>query len=325
MSGPVIAADDLGTDKVFDLDVLAAQILERDRIRANDVRTYWLLTGLDLLAAKRQVRHGDFGDWCKEKLQYSIRKAERLMQAADLFRPMAESDKLSFLPPKSLAYQLSAPSFPKQLRDEIVPQLLAGDRTALGSAREAVKKHKAAAKAKEGRETAGIERATDQPPAELELQAAARSAALDILTTELGNDLPKFLALAKKAGPDGVLSIAVQRELQVRLEEKTTPVEDVAAVVADEPEVADMETGPASVVSEGELPASLAPMNTADMGHATETIPDEAAAADVSLRVPNARSQMGHGKFGDLNGVVSTFPARSPGKRPRFGQSRGRA
>jgi len=219
--------------KVIGLDALAAQILERDRVVLEGARSYWLLNGLDLLRAKQLIGHGNFEAWCETKLDYSKSKVEKLMRAATLFGPMLESGNLTDLPPRSLAYQLSAPSFPQQLEDEFVPRLIAGEQAALNSARVAVRKHQevvktAARRVKllpEQQELASKREATQarrnapeeqQCKAERERQAAARSAAVDLIIARLGNDLPKLLALLAAAGPDGTFSYGFERELEVR-------------------------------------------------------------------------------------------------------------
>lgn len=222
----------------LDLDQLAAQILGRDRVLLEGVRSFWLQNGLDLIDAKRLIGHGNFEAWCKAKLDYSKSKVEKLMRAAALFGSMVESGNLTDLPPRSLAYDISAPSVPQTLRDEYVPRLIAGEQAALAPAQKAIQDHKREAKKEKRRTALSAEkqvlldtsatarmaldvRAEQQREAEHERQAAARSAAVDLIVTRLGDDLVELLALAVESGPSGIFSLLVERELNSRAQVAT--------------------------------------------------------------------------------------------------------
>jgi len=58
-------------EQMNELRVLAERIRERDRHLKECARSHWLQNGLDLLAAKRFVGHGNFERWCRKELSYS--------------------------------------------------------------------------------------------------------------------------------------------------------------------------------------------------------------------------------------------------------------
>lgn len=205
-------------------DQLAARILERDRILLEGARFYWLQNGLDLNAAKRLLGYGNFEAWCKDKLSYSKSKAERLMRVATLFGPMLESGNLTDLPPRSLAYDLSAPSIPDTLRNEFIPRLLAGESSALTQAQQAIKDHKWATKKTRHQavapedEVAAPERPLTSHQAKQQAvndsQRNARDAAVMLIFSAFREHLPMLLAHVDAAMPGEVFGFVVERELR---------------------------------------------------------------------------------------------------------------
>ncbi|MFH8566825.1 DUF3102 domain-containing protein, partial [Streptomyces sp. NPDC017988] len=216
----------------LDPDQLAAQILERDRVLFEVAPSFWLQNGLDLIEAKRLVGHGNFEAWCKAKLNYSKSKTEKLMRAAALFGSMLESGNLTDLPPRSLVYELSAPSFPQKLRDEFVPRLIAGERAALKPAKAAVKMHREAKKAErrtvrtseeqalpdnvDATHTKQFAREEAKQQAVYELRLKAREAAAALIFAEMGASLLKLLEHVAHAGPGEVFGFELERELRQR-------------------------------------------------------------------------------------------------------------
>ncbi len=85
------------------------------RIRALNARISFnmILIGLELIAVKKALGHGEFGGWVKAEFGWSGRTARRFMQAAEVFG--AKVDTVSVLDPSAL-YLLSAPSTPDQVR-----------------------------------------------------------------------------------------------------------------------------------------------------------------------------------------------------------------
>lgn len=316
--------------QVLRLEELADRIVSRDAHLLRSVSRHLLETGLDLIEAKRLVNHGCFEKWCRSKLGYSKRKAEMQMAAAEMFGRLLKNETVSDLPPVSVAYALSAPSLDPDIRDRFLPRALKGEKVG-PELRRAIRDHRVAAKGRmpSSDDRGQGQRGDDGPAtctavaeqhgqAELdEGQAAARSAAVTLIVGRFGDGLSELLKLVAEAGPGVILGPEIEGELQVRSREKTASVEDKAAVVADEPEVADVEAVPALTMSEVGPPASSVP-TTADEEHVARPIPDEAAAADVPLPVPTMAPHAVSGKYGDLKRVVSTFPTGEREQRPRY-------
>lgn len=333
------------TSQTPKLEDLARSILERDRLAVVYAHSQWLENGRDLLEAKAILVHGDFGEWCKRQLSYSPRTAQKLMQAADVWGPWLKSESGSVLLKPTIVYLLSAPSVSQEIREVYVPRVIAGEdvavelRSAIKDQRDSEKKAKErrarlAAKSAEARQAQAQRekakarreaREAEERRVEQERQATACSTALALIQARFGDDLPALIALAAEAGSGSVFSFAAERELQTLAQVKTTLVEDEAGIVADEPEVADVETVPSSCMSEVGPPASSIPMNTADEEHAAGPGRQEAVAADMPLLVPNASPRAGTGKFADLASVVRQVEAARREKRPKFKQQNGQA
>lgn len=312
----------------LELDALAQRIKERDRAAEMYAHAQWLENGRDLLKAKDIVGHGDFGEWCERELSYTARTAQKLMRAAEVCGPYFENESGSHLPKPTIIYLLSAPSVPQEIRDAYASRVIAGEdvgvelRSAIKDHRDAEKKakerkaHLAATSPKTLMAQTQRERVralreareAEEHHIELERQATARSAALALIQTRFGDELPVLIALVAKGGTGSVFSIAAERELQLRLDEMTAVVEEGAGVVRDEPEVADVETVPASATSKGGPPASSMPRNSVDEEHAAAQFPHAPASAEISLPKSNAIPQIANGEFGNLADVVSNFP-----------------
>ena len=80
--------------------------------------------GTRLIAVKKQLRHGEFGDWLQAEFGWDDRTARRMMNVADTFK----SDKLSDLniAPSAL-YLLASPSTPEDVRTEFIEKAKAGE------------------------------------------------------------------------------------------------------------------------------------------------------------------------------------------------------
>lgn len=304
----------------FTTDQLAAHILERDGVIYDVARSYWLLNGLDLIRAKQLVGHGEFEAWCKSKLNYSKSKVEKLRRAAALFGPKLESGNLTDLPLRSLAYALSAPSLDEGIRDKFLPRALAGERVG-PELRRAINKHREETTHKKQAGEASVkDERGDQGR-----QATARSAALALILTQFGDNLPALNALVAEAGSGNLFQLDGEREFQAMVQEITTPLEERTGIAADEVEAADVETINASADSEVEPPASSKPMITADEDYAAGPIRDERTLADMPSPVSNASPQAGTETFGDLTTIVPTFPGLQREQRSEFKWSRGKA
>lgn len=318
------------------LDDLAQRIRARDQLAEEHAHAQWLENGRDLLKAKNLMGHGNFGDWCKRELNYTVRTAQKLMSAAELCGPYLKNESRSHLLKPTLVYVLSAPSVSQEIRESYVPRLIAGEdvgaelRIAIKDHRDAVKKAKEretslaakspeARKAQVKREEAKARRETreaeqrqtaqEQRQIELERQASARSAALELILERIGDDLPVLMSLTAEAGSGNVFEFHAESEWQALVQGRTTLVEEETVTVTNESKVVDVEVIDPSVVSEDEPPRSPMPMTTTDEAEAVETVHDKAALAEW-LPKPSVTAQVEGGKSGGFPTTKSAFPPR---------------
>jgi hypothetical protein len=92
-----------------------------DRVRGL-IRASVIEVGRELLAIKRQLKHGQFVAWVEHDCQLSIRAAQRAMRAAEM---VEKNDKLSYLPPDGLL-ALASRSASKPIVAEIIAQIETG-------------------------------------------------------------------------------------------------------------------------------------------------------------------------------------------------------
>jgi len=116
---------------IFDYSAIPADVAEAlrgqaERIRARIARSTadMLETGRDLLAAKAQVKHGEFTAWVETELGITVRSAQTMMRAAEI---AAESENFSLLQP-SVALTLAAPAVPAETRKAFTDRAAAGER-----------------------------------------------------------------------------------------------------------------------------------------------------------------------------------------------------
>ena len=166
--------------------------------------------------------HGNFGKWLAAEFGWTDRTARNFMGAAKLVD--GKSEKISVLPVSAI-YKLAAPSTPETVRDAIVARVESGDipssreiHTAIveGKKRESDDR---AAKAKLDRRLLGKapkdqerirkeeerkrrkhEQEQAQQRQEQEKAEEAARAAVELLRSNLGSELPAFAALFNRAG-----------------------------------------------------------------------------------------------------------------------------
>ncbi|WP_158639296.1 DUF3102 domain-containing protein [Elioraea rosea] len=83
--------------------------------------------GVQLLAIKASLTHGEFLPWCRAELELQPRTAQNFMAAARLLNglPQGECEIVSLLPPSTL-YALAAPAIPEQVRERLIADVVAG-------------------------------------------------------------------------------------------------------------------------------------------------------------------------------------------------------
>ena len=103
------------TNSVNALDVII------DRIKTRN-KAYQIDTGLDLLAAKEILPHGEFLPWVKATIGFSESNAQNLMNAARL---VLKNPIIGVLAPTAVM-ALAAPNTPEVVRSEVVADIQAG-------------------------------------------------------------------------------------------------------------------------------------------------------------------------------------------------------
>ena len=211
---------------VFDYGILEGTAADQVRSIAKRIRSRaieaCLETGRDLIAVQDMLGHGNFGKWLAAEFGWTDRTARNFMGAAKLVD--GKSEKISVLPVSAI-YKLAAPSTPETVRDAIVARVESGDipssreiHTAIveGKKRESDDR---AAKAKLDRRLLGKapkdqerirkgeersrrkhEQEQAQQRQEQEKAEEAARAAVELLRSNLGSELPAFAALFKRAG-----------------------------------------------------------------------------------------------------------------------------
>lgn len=190
----------------------AARIHERNRAAVID-------TGRDLLAIKDRLGHGHFGRWLEAEFRMNERTAQRYMNVAAELGD--KSDIVSVLPPTAL-YQLTAPSTPAPVREEVVKRIEAGERLDpaavdrmvhaakqearqdrmiaklnLMERRAAEKRRSRTRSAREQREAAA-QRTRERHAAEEIHRERATTEVAELIKSRMGDDLPRFLSLMKR-------------------------------------------------------------------------------------------------------------------------------
>jgi hypothetical protein len=116
-----------------DLRCVARNIRRRVKRAVADI----VEIGLDLLAVKDRLPHGQFTPWLQTEFGWSERQARNFMNVADWLRP--KTAILADLPIQpTAAYLLAAPSVPDEARQEAVERAEAGEEINTAVAREIV-------------------------------------------------------------------------------------------------------------------------------------------------------------------------------------------
>jgi hypothetical protein len=114
----------LSTDLVTALRGRATRIREKARNTVLGI----IAIGQDLLAAKKELSHGEFGMWIETECGFGIRSANNYMSAAKFAAKFMESGKLetvSNLTP-ILIYKLGAKSTPPEIIEEVISVIESG-------------------------------------------------------------------------------------------------------------------------------------------------------------------------------------------------------
>ena len=92
-----------------------------DRVRRS-MRDSVVTVGRELLAIKKQIKHGQFSAWVEVECEISLRTAERAIKAAEL---VEKNDKLSYLPADGLLALSSRAA--KPVAEKLIKRIEAGE------------------------------------------------------------------------------------------------------------------------------------------------------------------------------------------------------
>lgn len=94
------------------------------RIRDNIAKTQttFIEIGRDLLATKKNLAHGAFGQWIEAEFDMNIRSAQNMMNAAEL----ANEYKDTIILPQTVIYKLAAKSTPTEVKANVATQIKSG-------------------------------------------------------------------------------------------------------------------------------------------------------------------------------------------------------
>ena len=194
----------LPEESARDLKIAAARI----RALSERMTMNIISIGVELIAAKNMLGHGQFGPWLEAEFRWSERTAERFMQAAEVFGE--KSDTVSVLDPTAI-YLLSAPSTPDKVRKDVLARLERGEamsaegvRTLVSIARaevRQVKKHNISKQKRRARERrrASDEKLRQEHEARKSKADAAAAELVDLLRHHLGDQIARFLSLVETA------------------------------------------------------------------------------------------------------------------------------
>ena len=126
---------DLHKDVVRELQTIASRVRQRIRSTTREI----IETGIDLLAAKQHLGHGQFLAWVDAEFRMTARTARNYMRAAQMASGKAEI--VSTLPPTAI-YLLSSPSTPEEVRREVIAKLEAGECVDSRAVEQAVKEQR---------------------------------------------------------------------------------------------------------------------------------------------------------------------------------------
>lgn len=113
-----------------------------DRIKKRLKRTVSdiIQTGLDLVAVKEQLSHGEWGVWLEAEFEWKHTTAWKFMQVAEKF---SQCENLNSLPVRpSALYLLAQPSVPDEARDEALDKAESGEPITVAAAKEIIASHR---------------------------------------------------------------------------------------------------------------------------------------------------------------------------------------
>jgi hypothetical protein len=128
-SGPPVPSDAFDYEAPEHVEHQATLTLARDAIRKEMERCAKSIVtiGWNLQRAKDECGHGIFLKWLDAEFGWSHRTAQRFMRAAEVFDTKENATRVSQMEPTAI-YLLSAPSTPKQAREQVLTRLDAGER-----------------------------------------------------------------------------------------------------------------------------------------------------------------------------------------------------
>lgn len=127
--------ESLDADRRVVLEGRAARIKERVHRTRQDL----IGIGEELIGAKAELGHGQFGAWLEAEFAWSDRFARDLMNVAQVFKSEVTSDL--YIPQTALLV-LAAPSVPESAREEAIERASNGEHIGTKEVREIIDRHR---------------------------------------------------------------------------------------------------------------------------------------------------------------------------------------
>lgn len=138
----------------FDYSTLDATISQFVQQQTGEIRALMKRTAQDiievgqkLIAVKKKLGHGRFGDWLQAEFQWSVSAATRFMQVSEQFQ-FVNLANLDLAP--SALYELAAPATPEAARNEAIARAKTGEAITYKAAKTIKQKYAPASKSKRG-------------------------------------------------------------------------------------------------------------------------------------------------------------------------------
>ena len=140
-------SDIIDVESRYDYSGLPVNVAKQVRSAANRIKKMLgemagdiVRIGLDLIAVKEQLAHGEFGIWLESEFEWKRQTAENYMNVARTFPKFGNLDSLPIR--KSAICLLAQPSVPNEAREEALLKARSGEPITVAAAKEIIASHR---------------------------------------------------------------------------------------------------------------------------------------------------------------------------------------
>lgn len=140
-------SDIIDVESRYDYSGLPVNVAKQVRSAANRIKKRLkrtvsdiIQTGLDLIAVKEQLSHGEWGVWLEAEFEWNRSQAERFINVSSKFCNLQNLDSLPIR--TSALYLLAQPSVPQEARDEALGKAESGEPITVAAAKEIIASHR---------------------------------------------------------------------------------------------------------------------------------------------------------------------------------------